>query len=76
MTSPLNYMLTQIPVVTVNEKLQSGYVLLYGGFRIVWDSKLQNNIALYYIEAEYVLRSQSLIELIPLMGLFKEIVNL
>ena len=53
-------------------KSLSGYVILYAGFPIVWDSKLQTIIDLSSTEAEYVLLSQSLQDLIPIMVLVKE----
>ena len=52
---------------------RSGYVVMYGNCPLVWASKLQSEIALSNAEAEYIALSQSLREIIPLMGLLKEI---
>ena len=52
---------------------RTGYVISYGKCPLVWTSKLQTEIALSTTEAEYIALSQSLREIIPLMGLLREI---
>ena len=52
---------------------RTGYVITYGKCPLVWESKLQTEIALSTTEAEYIALSQALREIIPLMGLLKEI---
>ena len=46
---------------------------MYGNCPLIWASKLQSEISLSTAEAEYIALSQSLREIIPLMGLLKEI---
>ena len=53
-------------------KSRTGFIIMYGGCPIVWCSKLQTEITLSSTEAEYVSLSQALREVIPLMGLMKE----
>jgi hypothetical protein len=45
----------------------------YAGCPIIWASKLQTEIALSSTESEYVALSQALREVLPLMGLIKEL---
>ena len=52
---------------------RTGFVITYGRCPLIWMSKLQTEIALSTTEAEYIALSQSLREIIPLMGLLKEI---
>lgn len=52
---------------------RTGYVVTYAGCPIIWASKLQTEIALSVTEAEYVSLSQSLRDVLPLMGLLREI---
>ena len=52
---------------------QTGFVIMYGNCPLIWASKLQSEISLSTAEAEYIALSQSLREIIPLMGLLKEI---
>ena len=52
---------------------RTGFVISYGRCPLIWMSKLQTEIALSTTEAEYIALSQSLREIIPLMGLLKEI---
>ena len=51
----------------------TGYVIMYGKCPLVWGSRLQTEIALSTAEDEYIALSQSLREVIPLMGLLNEI---
>ena len=52
---------------------RTGYVISYRRCPLIWSSKLQTEIALSTTEAEYIALSQSLREIIPLMGMLKEI---
>ena len=51
---------------------RTGFLITYGGCPVLWASKLQTEIALSATEAEYISLSQALREVIPLMGLMKE----
>ena len=52
---------------------RTGYVITYTGFPLTWCSKLQSEIALSTVEAEYIALSQSLREVIPLITVLDEI---
>ena len=52
---------------------RTGYVILFANCPIIWSSKLQTEIALSTTESEYIALSQSLRDVIPLMGLLNEI---
>ena len=52
---------------------RTGYVILYANCPIIWSSKLQTEIALSTTESEYIALSQSLRDVIPLMGLLTEL---
>ena len=52
---------------------RTGYVIMYAGCPIIWCSKLQTEIALSTVEAEYMALSQALREVIPMMVLLNEI---
>ncbi len=56
-----------------NVMSRTGYIILYAGCPIVWCSKLQTEIALSTMEAEYIALSQALREVIPLMNLMEEL---
>ncbi len=56
-----------------NVMSRTGYIILYAGFPIVWCSKLQTEIALSTMEAEYIALSQALCEVIPLTNLMHEL---
>ena len=45
---------------------------MYGGCPLIWASKLKTEVALSTMEAEYISLSQDLCNVIPLMGLMKE----
>jgi hypothetical protein len=51
---------------------RSGFIISYANCHIIWTSKLQTTIALSSTEAEYVSLSLALRDVIPLMGLVKE----
>ena len=48
-------------------------MITYGKCPLIWARKLQTEIALSTTEAEYIALSQSMQEIIPLLGLLKEI---
>ena len=52
---------------------RTDYVIMYEKCPLVWSSKLQTEITLSMTKAEYIALSQLLWEVIPLMGLIKEI---
>ena len=54
-------------------KSRAGWVISYAGCPISWASKLQTITALSTTKAEYVALSMSLCDVIPLMGLLKEV---
>ena len=58
-----NYEDDQDPVCV---RSRTGYVMSLGGAPIHWVSKLQTEIALSTTEAEYIVLSQALRELVPL----------
>ena len=53
-------------------KSRTGYIILYAGCPIVWQSKLQTQCALSTTEAEYISLSQSLRTVIPIINLIEE----
>ena len=53
-------------------KSRTGYVINYAGCPLTWSSKLQTEIALSTVEAEYIALSQSLREVICLMQMAQE----
>ena len=53
-------------------KSRTGYLITIGGCPLTWTSKLQTEIALSTMEAEYIALSQSMRELLPLRALVKE----
>jgi hypothetical protein len=54
-------------------KSRTGYVLTLAGCPLMWVSKLQTEIALSTMEAEYVALSQSMRDLLPMRNLLSEI---
>jgi hypothetical protein len=54
-------------------KSRTGYVFTLGGCPLTWCSKLQTEVALSTLEAEYIALSQAMRELIPLRELLQEI---
>ena len=53
-------------------KSRSGWITFYAGCPLIWNSKLQTQVALSTTEAEYISLSQSLRDVIPIMDLLKE----
>jgi hypothetical protein len=51
---------------------QTGYVIFYCNCPVVWVSKLQSEIFLSSVEAEYVALSQAMCDVIPLIDQVKE----
>jgi hypothetical protein len=58
---------------TISVKSRIGYVILLYGVPILWVSKMQTQIALSTMEAEYIALSQSMRDLIPIREIPKEI---
>ena len=54
-------------------KSRTGYVIMFCNIPILWISKLQTQVALSTMEAEYIALSQSMRDLIPLREILKEI---
>ena len=52
---------------------RTGYLITYAGCPVVWCSKLQTEIALSTMEAEYIALSQAMREVIPLIQLMDEL---
>jgi hypothetical protein len=53
-------------------KSRSGWITFYAGCPIIWNSKIQTQVALSTTEAEYIALSQSLRDVIPIMQLLDE----
>jgi len=54
-------------------KLRTGFVLLLGSCPMLWSSKLQTEITLSTMEAEYIALSQAMRALLPLRSLLQEV---
>ena len=52
---------------------RTGYVVCYDNYPVIWSSKLQTEIALSMTESEYIALSQSLRDVLPLIGLLREL---
>ena len=63
------------PQDSICTKSQTGYVITLANYPLHWVSKLQSEIALSTLHAEYVTLSQSLQDLLPLKSLVKEIID-
>jgi hypothetical protein len=57
----------------VSVKSRTGYILIFAGCPLLWVSKLQTEVALSTLEAEYIALSQSMRDLIPARRLIEEI---
>ena len=53
-------------------KSRSGWIIFYAGCPIIWASKLQSQVALSTMEAEYIALSMSLRDVLPIMFLLDE----
>ena len=58
---------------TVSVKSRTGYLIMFMGCPLLWVSKLQTQIALSTMEAEYIALSQSMRDLIAIREVLKEI---
>ena len=56
-------------------KSRTGYVIMYRGTPLLWISKMQTQVALSTMEAEYLALSQSMRDLIPIREVLKEIMK-
>ena len=65
-----NYESDQDPVCV---KSRTGYVITLGGCPVTWVSKLQTEIALSTLEAEYIALSTAMRDLLPMRRLLKEV---
>jgi hypothetical protein len=59
----------------ISVKSPTGYVIMYCGAPLLWVSKMQTQIALSTMEAEYITLSQSMRDLIPIREVLKEIME-
>ncbi|KAI2509164.1 hypothetical protein MHU86_5283 [Fragilaria crotonensis] len=59
----------------VSVKSRTGYVITYRGAPLMWASKMQTQVALSTMEAEYIALSQSMRDLIPIREVLKEIMT-
>jgi hypothetical protein len=57
-------------------KSRTGYVILFQGAPLLWVSKMQTQIALSTMEAEYIALSQSMRDLISIREVLKEIMSI
>ena len=56
----------------IRVKSCTGYVIMYRGSSLMWVSKMQTQIALSTMEAEYIALSQSMRDLIPIREVLKK----
>ncbi len=59
----------------ISVKSRTGYIIMYRGAPLLWVSKMQTQIALSTMEAEYIALSQSMRDLIPIREVLKEIMT-
>ena len=59
----------------VSVKSRTGYIVMYRGSPLLWVSKMQTQLALSKMEAEYVALSQSMRDLIPICQILHEIMT-
>ena len=57
----------------ISVKSRTGYVITYRGAPLLWASKMQTQVALSTMEAEYIALSQSMRDLIPIREILKEV---
>ena len=67
-----NWRQADAPLDPMTSKSRSGWIVWFAGAPITWASKMQTITALSTTEAEYIVLSASLREVIPLMGLLAE----
>ena len=60
----------------VSVKSRTGYVITYRDAPLMWASKMQTQVALSTMEAEYIVLSQSMRDLIPIREILKEIMTI
>ncbi len=63
----------ELPDDPTSVRSRTGFVITLGGVPLVWGSRLQTEIALSTMEAEYIALSTSLRELLPLQDLLAEL---
>ena len=63
------------PQDPISVKSRTGYVITYRGSPLLWVSKMQTQVALSTMEAEYVALSQSMRDLIPIRQILQEIMT-
>ncbi len=63
---------TFAPVDPSTSKSRSGWIIFYARCPVSWASKLQSQVALSSTEAKCIAMSQSLRDVIPIMGLLQE----
>jgi hypothetical protein len=63
------------PQQAISVKSRTGYVILYRGAPLLWVSKMQTQVALSTMEAEYIALSQSMRDLIPIREILHEILT-
>ena len=56
-------------------KSRTGFVICVGDIPVIWQSKLQTEIALSTFEAEYVALSTAMRDVLPFLNLYKEIIT-
>jgi hypothetical protein len=59
----------------ISVKSRTGYVITYRDAPLMWASKMQTQVALSTMEAEYIALSQSMRDLIPIREVLKEIMT-
>ena len=60
----------------ISVKSRTGYVIMYRGTPLLWVSKLQTQVALSTMEAEYIALSTSMRDLIPIREILKELMTI
>jgi hypothetical protein len=60
----------------ISVKSRTGYVIMYRGAPLLWASKMQTQVALSTMEAEYIALSQSMRDLIPIREVLKELMTI
>ena len=60
----------------ISVKSRTGYVIMYRGTPLLWVSKLQTQVALSTMEAEYIALSASMRDLIPIREILKELMTI